>query len=179
MARFPPPSWIIFGPSGCGKTTVGKALAERLGVPFKDADSYHPEANVAKMSRGEALDDEDRWPWLERLNRLLREGADGGEGADGRPVVLACSALKRVYRERLGEGVEGLRWVLLDADRDVLLRRMTGRNEAGTHFMPAKLLDSQLATLERPGEGEDVLVLDAERGVGELVEAMVERAGKS
>ncbi len=151
---------------------MGEALAERLGVPFKDADSYHPEANVAKMSRGEALNDEDRWPWLERLNRLLREGDEGA-------MVLACSALKRVYRERLGEGVAGLRWVLLDADRDVLLRRMTGRNEAGTHFMPAKLLDSQLATLERAGAGEGVLTLDAERGVEELVGAMVGWAGAS
>ena len=157
-----PSSWIVFGPSGCGKTTVGKALAERMGLAFHDADAYHPEANVAKMSRGEPLTDADRGPWLERLNQMLR---------DESPVVLACSALKRAYRVRLDVGVD-VRWVLLDVDRATLAARMTGRNEAGTHFMPRSLLDSQLAALERPGPDEDVLVLDARLPVEQLVDTI-------
>ena len=162
-----PQSWIVFGPSGCGKTTVGQALARRLGLAFHDADAYHPKANVAKMSRGEPLTDEDRGPWLERLIAMLR---------DESPVVLACSALKRAYRVRLDAGVE-VRWVLLDVDRATLAARMTGRNEAGTHFMPRSLLDSQLAALERPGPDENVLVLDARLPVEQLVDSIMSSDG--
>ena len=141
---------IIAGVSSSGKTTVAKALAKRLGARFLDADDFHPPANVSKMAAGVPLDDSDRWPWLDRLNAELRQAA-----TDGEAVVLACSALKAAYRDRLAAGVADLRLVLLTGTRQVLAARANAR----THrYMPPSLLDSQLATLEplRPGEGLEV-----------------------
>jgi gluconokinase len=132
------------GVTGAGKTTVGRLIAERLGARFADADDYHPAENVAKMRAGIPLDDADRAPWLARLNGLLRE-AD----AKGESLVLACSALKDAYRERLAQGVAGLRLVLLDGTREMLASRLAGRTG---HYMNPALLDSQLATLERPDD---------------------------
>jgi gluconokinase len=141
---------VVMGVSGVGKTTIGQLLANRLACEFLDADDFHPAANVAKMAAGTPLDDADRWPWLEHLNALLRERAAGGASA-----VLACSALKHAYRERLCRGVARCRLVYLHANERVLRARLAAR----THrYMPASLLDSQLATLEPPA---DALAVDA------------------
>ena len=159
---------VIAGVSSSGKSTVGQALADRLGARFLDADDFHPPAHVSKMARGVPLVDEDRWPWLARLNAELRQAAAGAE-----PVVLACSALKEVYRERLADGVPGLRMVLLTGSRELLAERAAAR----THrYMPPSLLDSQLATLEplEPGEGWEV---DVTRPVPEIVEDLARRLG--
>lgn len=145
------------GVSGSGKTTVGQALAERLGRPFTDGDDLHPESNVRRMAAGIPLTDDDRWPWLDAVGAVLAGGAH----------VVACSALRRAYRDRLRAAAPGIALVLLDAPRDVLAARLTDRPG---HFMPASLLDSQLQTLERPGPGEEVLTLDAARPVGQLVD---------
>lgn len=140
------------GVSGCGKTVVGRLVADRLGRPFHDADAYHPAANVAKMRAGIPLDDADRTPWLAALATLIRDAVAGGP-----PIVLACSALRRDYRRQLGLPTAGVRLVHLDGDKELIRSRITSR--VG-HFMPASLLDSQWATLERPGPDEDPLVVD-------------------
>jgi len=151
------------GVSGSGKSTIGAALAVRLGVPFLDADDYHPSANVEKMANGIPLNDIDRWPWLVALGLAMREQANATGG-----VVSGCSALKRVYRERLMETVGlPLVFVVMDGSRDTLLRRMQARKD---HYMPPSLLDSQLADLERPAEDEPALVLSIEQDVDTLVD---------
>ncbi len=155
--------WVVMGVSGSGKTTVGRSLADRLGVPFFDADNFHPPANIAKMSRGEALDDEDRRPWLETLANVLREHPD---------CVVTCSALKRRYREMLREGGDAsgpVRIVYLRADYETIAARM----DRPGHFFPAKLLRSQFEALEEPGgvAGDDAAVVDAARPVDQVVAA--------
>ena len=129
---------LLMGVSGAGKTTLGKVLARRLGWPFIDADDYHPSANVAKMAAGVALTDEDRWPWLDALNRRMREERD---------AIVACSALRQSYRERLLAGIAGARVVFLHGSRALIAERLAERKH---RYMPASLLDSQLATLEPP-----------------------------
>jgi carbohydrate kinase (thermoresistant glucokinase family) len=138
---------VVMGVSGTGKTTVGSALAHRLGRKFIEGDSFHPERNVAKMSAGEPLDDDDRRPWLETLNRLMASHEAGGG-----PTVLTCSALKRAYRDLLREDLPAgsVYFVHLSAPREVLQARMESR----THFMPPSLLQSQLDTLEPLGDDE-------------------------
>jgi gluconokinase len=158
---------VVMGVAGSGKTTVGKALAAGLGWRFVDADDHHAPASVAKMARGEALDDGDRWPWLDRLRAII-DGAladqEGQEGKGGRGLVLACSALKASYRARLGGEAGGrVRFVHLTGPPELFRARLAQR--AG-HFMKAAMLDSQLATLEPPA---DALVVDAAVGVPELV----------
>jgi gluconokinase len=152
---------VIMGVSGSGKTTVGAALADALGVPFADGDALHPEANVAKMAAGIPLDDADRAPWLDAIGAVLASG----------PCVVACSALKRAYRDRLRASAPSLELVYLEVDRATLLDRMTHR----THFMPPSLLDSQLATLETPSADEHALVIDGALPLIELVESLTER----
>lgn len=129
---------VVMGVSGAGKTTIGRSVAERLGWRFIDADDYHPAANVAKMAGGTPLDDEDRWPWLDALNALLR-----GE----KQAVIACSALKESYRRRLLAGIEDARIVHLHGDKALIASRMAARRH---RYMRASLLDSQFATLEPP-----------------------------
>ena len=161
--RLPPPSSlarpagfavIAMGVSGSGKSTLGALLARKLDCPFLEGDDFHDARAVAKMSAGLPLDDDDRWPWLDRLGLAVGEAlASKGQ------VVAACSALKRGYRERLRGAIAApTRFVLLDARHEELLRRLPQRSG---HYMPASLLDSQLATLERPGADEAVLTLDA------------------
>lgn len=135
---------IIAGVSGSGKSTVGRLLAERLGCEFADADDFHPPENIAKMKAGIPLDDADRAGWLEALGRHLENRGD---------IVLACSALKKIYRDRLRELAGPLEVFVLHVERSDLEARVTGRE----HFMPASLLDSQLATLEL---GDDVRILE-------------------
>lgn len=150
------------GISGSGKSTVGAALAQRLRVPFADADDLHPAANIAKMSSGEPLDDHDRFPWLETVGGWLAAHADGG--------VMSCSALKRKYRDQLRHHAPGVEFVLLAGSREVIERRQASRPG---HFMPASLLSSQLATLEPLEPDEGGMVLDVDQGVDEIVEGYV------
>jgi gluconokinase len=129
---------LVMGVAGVGKTTIGALLAKRLGWRFLDADDYHPPQNVAKMKAGIPLEDADRWPWLAHLNRVLKEEPN---------AVLACSALKQVYRERLSQGVKGFVVVYLHGTTALIRSRMETRSH---RYMPASLLDSQLAALEPP-----------------------------
>jgi gluconokinase len=150
---------VVMGVSGAGKTTVGRLLAERLGATFLDGDDFHPPASVAKMRAGVPLDDHDRAPWLGRLHEELAARA-----ALGQSVVLACSALKEGYRCTLAAGLT-VRFVHLTADRTVLATRLAGRSD---HYMPATLLESQLAALEAP---TDAIMVD----VNEAPAAIVDR----
>ncbi len=139
------PIFLVLGVSGSGKTTVGQLLAARLGRPFYDADDFHSAANVAKMASGHPLTDADRHDWL----ATLAAGIGAWERADG--AVLACSALKEAYRQTLQTGAQGpINWVFLDPDPAVLRARLEGRTG---HYMKAAMLDSQLATLEKPTYG--------------------------
>jgi carbohydrate kinase (thermoresistant glucokinase family) len=150
------------GVSGVGKTTVGKRIAERLGVEFLEGDSFHPPANIAKMKNGEPLTDGDRQPWLEILARELAARRDAGKG-----VVLACSALRRRYRDILRAGHDDVDFVFLDADQAVIQKRLDARHG---HFMPPSLLDSQFATLEKPGPDERAMTVDAGQEPDKIVE---------
>ena len=164
------PVLALMGVSGSGKTTLGEALRDRLGFRFFDADSFHPPENVAKMAAGIPLDDADRAPWLTRLADLLRE-----ETAKGAPVGLACSALRRRYRDRLREGAPDLVFVLLEIDRATIEGRLAGRKG---HYMPPSLLDSQLATLESPEADEAVIRVDARQPVDEMVAVIAKVLGR-
>jgi gluconokinase len=157
---------ILMGVSGVGKTTIGKRLAEALGWRFLEGDDFHPLANVKKMAAGIPLTDEDRMPWLERLRELLAEVLARGEDA-----VLACSALKRSYRQLLTVDPARVRWVSLWAPREVIASRLATRTG---HFMPLTLLGSQLETLETP---EDALHVDVTPGPDEVVAAIRARLG--
>lgn len=158
---------IVMGPAGAGKTTVGLALAAALGWAFHDADDFHTPEARARMRAGVPLDDADRVPWLARLADLVADAI-----ADGRPAVLACSALRRAYRRALvppGAASRGVRIVHLEAPPAVLAARL--RDRPG-HFFPPALLDSQLAALEPPDAGDEpapVLTVDATRPVDALV----------
>lgn len=135
---------VLMGVTGSGKTTIGTLLAERVGAAFADADDYHPAANKQKMAAGKPLTDEDRQPWLETLNRLMRGWFDAGKSG-----VLACSALKSKYRTTLAAGMpkSAVSFVWLDAPRELLAERLAERHH---EFMNPKLLESQLKTLEPP-----------------------------
>jgi carbohydrate kinase (thermoresistant glucokinase family) len=157
---------VVMGVSGCGKSSVGIALAETLGARFIDGDDLHPAANKAKMSAGIPLDDSDRWPWLDLVSKALAEEVVETSGGSFTGTVVACSALKRAYRERILAGAPNTFFVHLDGSREILEQRLGAR--AG-HFMPASLLDSQLATLEPIGADEPGCVLNVEDSIAELV----------
>jgi gluconokinase len=153
---------FVMGVSGVGKTTVGSALAAQLGVPFIDADDLHPAANKAKMAAGIPLTDQDRWPWLETVARA----------AGRQPSVVACSALRRRYRDYLLSLLPGALFLHLEADRQQIAERVTGR----THeYMPASLLDSQLATLEPLATDEPGFQLDATAPIEDLLKQATSR----
>jgi carbohydrate kinase (thermoresistant glucokinase family) len=148
---------IVMGVSGSGKTTIGELLAQQLGRPFYDGDDYHSAANVAKMAAGHPLTDADRHDWLATLAQHLGEWEKAG-GA-----VLACSALKEAYRQTLQAGEQlPLTWVFLDGSRALLEKRLEGRHD---HYMKASMLDSQLATLEKPTYGLRIELADGETPV--------------
>jgi gluconokinase len=141
---------IIMGVSGSGKSTLATLLGTQLDCPFFEGDSFHSEANVAKMRSGEPLTDADRWPWLDTLGAAI-----GKAVAEEGIAVAACSALKRSYRDRLRAAIGApTRFVLLEVGRDELVRRLNNRPG---HYMPASLIDSQLAILERPGRDEQAM----------------------
>jgi len=152
---------IVFGVSGAGKTTIGKLLAEELGWQFYEADDFHPRANIEKMRSGLPLTDEDRWPWLERLREQIMRSLAAKENA-----VLACSALKRVYREHLRVSGD-VKFVFLRGDYALIERQLRRRRG---HFMSPALLQSQFADLEEPQPDEDVLTIDLGRSPQELVD---------
>jgi gluconokinase len=153
---------IIMGVSGCGKSSVGEGLAARLGIPYRDGDDLHPSANVAKMRAGVPLTDDDRWPWLDRVAKVLATEA---------PVIVGCSALRRVYRDRLRRGAGGpVSFLHLTGSKDLIAARMAARTG---HYMPPSLLDSQFAALEPPGP-EEALVID----IDQALEAIIADAAK-
>ncbi|MGX5679769.1 gluconokinase [Schumannella luteola] len=163
----PAPLVVVMGVSGSGKSTVGGLLADRLGIPFADADDLHPPANVEKMRAGHPLDDEDRGPWL-----LLVGDALAAATATG--LVMACSSLKRAYRDLIRDRAPETVFVYLHGSRDLLVERMSAREG---HFMPATLLDSQLATLEPPAADERAITVEISAAPGELAEEIAGTLG--
>ena len=154
---------VVMGVSGAGKSTVGAALARRLGMPFVDADDLHPPANIEKMRAGIPLVDADRMPWLDLVGVALADASAPG-------VVVACSALRRAYRERLREAAADVVFVALEGDPELLAERMGARPG---HFMPATLLASQLAAYESPGANERAVRCPIEGELEEIVETAV------
>jgi len=164
------PLIVVMGVAGSGKSTIAAGLAEKLGVDFIEGDALHPQANVNKMAGGQPLTDDDRWPWLEAIGARI-----DAERAAGMGVVVSCSALKHVYRDCLRKKVNGrVRFILLDGPRDLISQRMIGRKG---HFMPQSLLDSQLATLEKPGPVEDAVILDISQTVPNLLVKAAQSVG--
>jgi len=158
---------VVMGVSGCGKTSVAEGLAAALPAAFIEGDSLHPPSNVEKMSRGIPLTDEDRRPWLDTIGNALSDAL-----ARNGSVVVSCSALKKVYRDRLRAAAGGqLAFVYLKGSRDLLLGRMTARQG---HFMPASLLDSQLATLEDPSGEPGVVTVDIDASIERIVAAALD-----
>lgn len=158
---------VVMGVSGSGKSTVGRAVADALGASFVDGDDLHPAANVAKMAAGIPLTDADRAPWLRAVGRTLADGDDAG-------MVVACSALKRSYRDLIRDEAPGTVFAELDGPRELLQERMIRPG----HFMPASLLDSQLATLEPLQADEAGLRLDIAESPADLAAAIVDRVGR-
>jgi gluconokinase len=157
-----PCALIAMGVSGSGKSTVGKALADRLGLRFEDGDKFHPASNVAKMHAGIPLTDDDRWPWLKAIADEIDRACEAGE-----PVVIACSALKRAYRDVLVHGRRDVRIIYLRGDQPLIARRLALRKD---HFMPPGLLTSQFQTLEPPGDDEPVIAVSIDAPVDAIVD---------
>ncbi|MBA1350114.1 gluconokinase [Rhizobium sp. WYCCWR 11146] len=159
---------IVMGVSGCGKSSVGEKLAEALHLAFVEGDALHPAANVEKMSKGIPLTDEDRMPWLDRIGEDMKASMEKSEG-----IIVSCSALKRIYRDRLRAAVGGnLFFVYLEGSKALLMKRM---GERKGHFMPASLLESQLATLEPPTGELGVVTVD----IDDTIEGIAATALKS
>ncbi len=152
---------VVMGVSGSGKTSIAESLRDAFGWVFQEGDRLHSKENVAKMSAGTPLTDEDRQPWLDTCAAWIQARIDAHEGG-----VLTCSALKRAYRERLGEGVPGLCFVYLKASEDLLRERLGQRRG---HYMPPSLLASQLRTLEEPTADEPALIVAVEQTIAETV----------
>lgn len=159
---------VVMGVSGSGKSTVGAALAQRLRVPFADADDFHPPANIAKMSAGHALDDDDRHPWLESIGQWLARHPDGG--------VMSCSALKRAYRDQLRRHCPDIEFLHLVGSVDTIGRRQASRPG---HFMPAALLESQFQTLEPLESDERGLAIEVDQSIDAIVEKYVSTTGSA
>jgi gluconokinase len=153
------------GVSGSGKSTIASALAERIGWTFEDGDRFHPASNVAKMHAGHPLTDEDRWPWLQAIADEIDRLCAAGEHA-----VIACSALKRSYRDVLVHGRSDVRMIYLEGSQQLIANRLARRKN---HFMPPGLLESQFETLEPPGADENPLTVSIDASVDEIVDAIV------
>jgi gluconokinase len=156
---------IVMGVSGSGKSTVGEALAQRLGWRFEDGDKFHPASNVAKMHAGIPLTDDDRWPWLKAIADEIDRACEAAS-----PAVIACSALKRAYREILVHGRRDVRIVYLRGDQPLIAHRLALRKG---HFMPPGLLTSQFQTLEPPGGDESVVTVSIDAPVETIVDDAV------
>ena len=153
---------IVMGVTSCGKTSVGEGLAKDLKCLFIEGDKLHPSANIAKMSAGLPLNDDDRWPWLETVGKTMKAELDAGKGA-----IASCSSLKKIYRQKLAEAAETpITFIFLHGAKEVLAARIASRKG---HFMPPSLLESQLNTLEIPGSDETALHLDLALPIAELV----------
>lgn len=160
---------VLMGVSGCGKSTIGGELSRLLGWPFRDADSFHPPANIEKMSQSIPLTDDDRWPWLDAIGAWLDERL-----VQGKPGIVSCSALKRAYRNRIGAKREGVRLVYLLGSQDMIAARLAARKD---HFMPPDLLASQFATLEEPGPEEKALVVGIAMPPSFMARTIAEKLG--
>jgi gluconokinase len=160
-----PCALVVMGVSGSGKSTIANRLAGRLGWRYEDGDQFHPPANVAKMSAGQPLTDEDRWPWLQAIaDEIDRVCASGAR------AVVACSALKRAYRDVLVHDRDDVRIVFLDGTQDLIAARLAARKG---HFMPPGLLTSQFGTLERPGTNEQPIIVSIDAPIEAIVDDIV------
>jgi carbohydrate kinase (thermoresistant glucokinase family) len=156
---------IIMGVSGSGKSTIANALGRKLGWVVEDADQFHPESNVKKMSAGIPLTDDDRWPWLRAIaDEIARKRASSTS------IIMACSALKRAYRDILVQGHRDTRIVYLRGRKGLIAARLAARKN---HFMPPGLLDSQFRTLEEPSRDEHPLVVDIDASVDQIADRVV------
>jgi gluconokinase len=164
-----PTTIVVMGVSGSGKSTVADGLMKRLGWDFAEGDDFHPAANVEKMRSGQALDDDDRWPWLRSLADWI-----GAHERAGTSAVVTCSALKRSYRDLLRDGHPSVWFAHVTADAALLRERLQHRSG---HYMPASLLDSQLVTLEPPQPDEDAIRVDGTRPAAALVAEALNRFG--
>jgi gluconokinase len=164
-----PCALIVMGVSGSGKSTVAEQLAQRLGWTYEDGDRFHPASNVAKMSAGHPLTDEDRWPWLQAIADEIDRVCKAGEHA-----VIACSALKRSYRDVLVHGRRDVRIVYLDGTQNLIAGRLAARKG---HFMPPGLLISQFKTLEPPGADENPVIVSIDASVEEIVDDTISQMG--
>jgi carbohydrate kinase (thermoresistant glucokinase family) len=160
---------VLMGVSGCGKSTIGTRLAKMLDLPFRDADSFHPPANVEKMSRGLALDDDDRRPWLDAIAQWI-----DGQRATRQSGIVSCSALKRAYRDRIIGTRSRVRLVYLKGGIEMIGERLAGRKG---HFMPAALLQSQFDALEEPDGDENALVVPIKMSPRRVAEAIIQELG--
>ena len=160
-----PCALVVMGVSGSGKSTIADHLAIRIGWRYEDADAFHPAGNVAKMHAGQPLTDDDRWPWL----KAIADEIDRTCGASER-AVIACSALKRTYRDILVHGRDDVRLIFLDGKREVIAARLAARKG---HFMPPELLASQFITLEPPTPDERPVIAAIDRSVDAIVEDIV------
>jgi gluconokinase len=167
----PPVFVVVMGVSGSGKTTLAEGIAEHLHWRFQEGDELHPRANVEKMSRGDPLTDEDRWPWLDALGSWLDARAQAGESA-----VLTCSGLRRTYRDRLRSGRPGVRFCHVVVSAETLRQRLAHRRG---HYMPASLLASQLATLEELDDDEPGVTVSAEGDPADVVAEALRALGLS
>ncbi len=164
-ANMAPCALIMMGVSGSGKSTIADRLAQRIGWRSVDGDKFHPASNIAKMSAGHPLTDEDRWPWLKAIAAEIDRSCKAGEKA-----VIACSALKRSYREILVHGRGDVRIVYLDGSKQLIAERLARRKG---HFMPPGLLDSQFKTLEPPDESEHPVTVSIDRTPDEIVDDII------
>lgn len=169
MRALQPTVLVLMGVSGSGKSTIGHGLSRKLDWPFRDADSFHPPANIEKMSRGVPLQDADRWPWL----TAIAEWIDAQRTA-GAPGIVSCSALKRIYREHIIGNRSGVRLVYLKGDMSLIAARLAERKG---HFMPPALLQSQFDVLEEPLAAERALVADIAQPPDALVAAIISHLG--
>jgi gluconokinase len=166
-----PRALIVMGVSSSGKSSIGKALADKLGWRFADGDDFHPPANVEKQRAGQPLTDDDRWPWLQSIaDEIDSFTAQGGR------IVIACSALKRAYRDLLLHGRQDVRIVYLHGSKDLIAERMAARKN---HFMPTSLLDNQFKTLEVPGADERPITVSIDDDIDGIVDAIARQLPQS
>jgi gluconokinase len=164
-----PCALVLMGVAGSGKSTIAEALATRIGWRCEDGDKFHPESNIAKMSAGHPLTDEDRWPWLQAIADEIDRICKRGEH-----VVIGCSALKRAYRDVLVHGREDVRIVYLDGSRELIAQRLKARKG---HFMPPSLLESQFNALQPPGTDERPVTVSVDAAAGTIVDDIMRKLG--